>query len=153
MMGNRKMRPPLLVLLLIAWVGGCQSTGSIDSSLSYIEPVPSVDAAELGSAIATTVAEFWPAARTAILLIPPAKGETPNALTEALTAGLLNSGFAVVVPEAATTETTHRLQYWVTSLDGNALVRLQLDDSRRARLYTQDAKGGVVALSPMTVRN
>ena len=147
-----KRRPRVLALLLLP-LAGCQSLAPVDASLSYVERIPSGDAVALGSAIADTVADHWPGAHTTLVLIPPNRAQTPNGFTTALTTGLLNSGFALSPPDSAPNDTTHRLQYWVTALDGEWLIRLQLDGTPMARLYAHDATGSLVAASPMTVRN
>jgi hypothetical protein len=148
------MHPALFGVVLIAvLIDGCQTGRPIDASVSYVEPVPSVDAKELGRVIARYVGEVWPGARTTVLLVPPLENQSNNELTQALTAGLLENGFAVITPETQGAASTHRLQYWVTPLDGHALVRLVLDGSPATCLYAQDLQGHVVALAPITVRN
>jgi hypothetical protein len=147
------MRSVPLGVMLMLCVGGCQTSRPIDASLSYVEPIPTVKAEELGRVIARYVGEVWPGARTTVLLVPPLENQMNNDLTQALTAGLLETGFAVISPETQATASTHRLQYWVTPFDGHALVRLILDGSPASCLYAQDPQGHVVALAPFTVRN
>ena len=145
------MRPALLLLSLASVLSSCQSTpvGKVPSS--YVEPLPDFDQVALGAAIAGYVAEVWPAARTTLLLIPPERAQAANPLTRSLTTGLLNSGFGVIDPESGQTAGAHRLQYWVTALDGEALVRLKLDQRFAARVYAKDAAGHVVPQSPVTL--
>jgi hypothetical protein len=147
------MRIVTLGVMLVLSLGACQTSRPIDASLSYVEPVPTVDAKELGRTVARYVSEVWPGARTTVLLVPPIENQANNDLTQALTAGLLESGFAVITPGSQATASTHRLQYWVTPFDGHALVRLILDGSPATCLYAQDPQGHVVALAPFTVRN
>ena len=147
------MRSVPLGVMLMLCVGGCQTSRPIDASLSYVELIPKVKAEELGRVIARYVGEVWPGARTTLLLVPPLANQMNNDLTQALTAGLLETGFAVISPETQATASTHRLQYWVTPFDGHALVRLILDGSPASCLYAQDPQGHVVALAPFTVRN
>jgi len=134
-------------------VGGCQLGRPTPASASYVEPIPAVDAKELGRLIAHTVGDVWPGARTTILLVPPADSIANNDVTAALTAGLLENGFAIVSSETVGSASPHRLQYWVTPWDGHALVRLLLDASPRACLYGEDSKGHLVAITPLTVGN
>jgi hypothetical protein len=147
------MRIVAFGVILVLCVGACQTSRPIDASLSYVEPIPTVKAGELGRVIARYVGEVWPGARTTVLLVPPIENQANNDLTPALTAGLLENGFAVITPGSEAIASTHRLQYWVTPFDGHALVRLVLDGSPATCLYAQDPQGHVVALAPFTVRN
>jgi hypothetical protein len=145
------MRPALLLLSIASILSACQSTPVANINRSYVEPLADVDQAALGTAIAGYIAEVWPAARTTILLVPPASEQVTNPFTQSLTTGLLNSGFGVTEPNSAPGEGAHRLQYWVTTLDGEVLVRLKLDQRLAARVYAKDASGHLVAQSPVTM--
>ena len=145
------MRPALLLLSVASVLSACQSTPIPDINHSYVQALADADQAALGTAIAGYVAEVWPAARTTLLLVPPASAEASNPFTQSLTTGLLNSGFGVTDSNSAPSGGAHRLQYWVTTLDGEVLVRLKLDQRLAARVYAKDVAGHLVAQSPVTM--
>ena len=145
------MRPALLLLSVASVLSACRTAPVADINRSYVEPLADVDQAALGTAIAGYVAEVWPAARTTILMVPPASEQVTNPFTQSLTTGLLNSGFGVTDLDSAASEGAHRLQYWVTALDGQALVRLRLDRRLADRVYAKDATGHLMAHSPVTM--
>jgi hypothetical protein len=149
MTANRSLNVWLLALIAASLVG-C-ATPSIPGS--YVDPALAKNSAEIGRSLATFVGETYPAPRSTILLIEPPESQKDNAVTQALTTGLLNEGFALVLPGALTTHEAHRLQYWVSAEEGSAFVRAQLDGSTAARLYVLDPKKTWVAQSPFTVRN
>lgn len=139
-----------VLMLASATLVGC-ATPIVSGS--YVDPALANNAAEIGRSLANFVGEIYPAPRSTILLIEPPDSQKNNAVTQAIITGLLNEGFAVVLPGAATSQDAHRLQYWVTAEEGGTFVRIQMDASTAARLYTWDPKKTWVAQSPFTVRN
>jgi hypothetical protein len=134
-------------IALVVSMAGCTS---VNAPRSYVEAVPQVDAAKLGSVVADYVKDTYPAATTTVVLVPPQPGQANNPLTNSLLQSLSHAGFALADPTTADGPNLHRLSYSVTAFDGGALVRLVLDGHLATRCYRQAARG-IVPVTPLTL--
>ena len=96
-------------------------------------------------------AKTLPPARTTLVLIPPPRGQRANPVTAGVADALRRTGFALA-PEGAAPPGAHRVRYLVTPLLGGVLVRVHLDGVEAARLFRPNARGTLVAATPLTVR-
>lgn len=137
-------------IVLAVGMTGC---ASVDTSRSYVEAVPQVDAAKLGRVIADYMKDSYPAAKTTLVLIPPQPGQSDNPFTNSLLQSLSRGGFGFADPTiTANGPNYHRFSYYVTVFDGGALVRLTVDGHRGARCYIQDSRA-LVPVTPLTIGN
>lgn len=136
--------------ILAVGMAGCTSA---DALRSYVEPVPQVDEAKLGGVIADYMKDTYPAAKTTLVLIPPADRQSDNPFTNSLMQSLSHAGFGLADPTTtADGPNYHRFSYYVTAFDGGVLVRLTVDDHQATRCYIQDSRG-LVPATPLTLGN
>ncbi|OHV78536.1 hypothetical protein [Rhizobium sp. LCM 4573] len=143
-----KRIPVVAAVMMAVLLSACTT---MRSTVSYVSPeLTPLDAQLLAADSASHLSGALPAAKTTLVLDPPAGGDR---LTPAMMTKLRDAGFGVVEAKNGDQQVQGvALRYLASPLENGVVLRLQYEGVEASRFYPRTASGALASASPFTVR-